>query len=82
MKAWAGRGRERTVRLNAKVWESFRRHVAQMTRTYRDYPSVIFHQIDNELVYNNGMNLYGGDLTLIDGGGRPDSWPQRAAGAR
>ena len=37
-----------------------------MTKAYRNHPSVIFYQIENELVYINGMNIYGGDLPLIE----------------
>lgn len=51
---------------NERVWASFRRHVDQMTKAYRNHPSIIFYQIENELVYINGMNLYGGHLPIIE----------------
>jgi len=51
---------------NEPVWASFRRHIDQLTRAYRNHPSVIFYQIENELVYINGMNLYGGHLPVIE----------------
>jgi hypothetical protein len=51
---------------NEPVWASFRRHIDQLTRAYRNHPSIIFYQIENELVYINGMNLYGGHLPVIE----------------
>ena len=36
--------------VNEKVWEGFRRHMAQLTRAYRNHPSVILYQVENELV--------------------------------
>lgn len=51
---------------NEPVWASFRRHIDQLTKAYRNHPSVIFYQIENELVYINGMNLYGGHLPIIE----------------
>ncbi len=51
---------------NEAVWAGFRRHIDQLTRAYRNHPSVIFYQIENELVYINGMNLYGGHLPVIE----------------
>jgi len=51
---------------NELVWAVFRRHIDQFTRAYRNHPSIIFYQIENELVYINGMNLYGGHLPIIE----------------
>jgi beta-galactosidase len=51
---------------NERVWASFRQHIDQLTKAYRNHPSVIFYQIENELVYINGMNLYGGGLPVIE----------------
>jgi len=51
---------------NGPAWEGFRRHIDQLTRAYRNHPSVIMYQIENELVYINGMNLYGGFLDVIE----------------
>ena len=51
---------------NEPVWTSFRRHINQFTKAYRNHPSIIFYQIENELVYINGMNLYGGHLPVIE----------------
>ncbi|MBE0534413.1 MAG: hypothetical protein IH624_02005 [Phycisphaerae bacterium] len=53
-------------RPNEPVWAGFRQHIDQLTRAYRNHPSVIFYQIENELVYINGMNLYGGHLPVIE----------------
>ncbi len=51
---------------NERVWAGFRQHVDQLTKAYRNHPSIIFYQIENELVYINGMNLYGGHLPIIE----------------
>jgi len=51
---------------NKRVWANFRRHVAQMTKAYRNHPSVIFYQIENELIYINGMNVYKRDLPVLE----------------
>ncbi len=61
-----GSGDERVVELNHVLWENFRRHMAQVARAYRNHPSVILYQVENELVYINGMNVYGGELDLIE----------------
>ena len=53
--------------VNEPVWENFREHMAQVARAYRNHPSVIFYQVENELVYINGMNIYGGYLDKIEG---------------
>ena len=52
--------------VNEPVWENFREHMAQVARAYRNHPSVIFHQVENELVYINGMNIYGGYLDKVE----------------
>jgi beta-galactosidase len=51
---------------NEPVWANFRQHMAQVARAYRNHPSVIFHQVENELVYINGMNIYGGYLDTVE----------------
>jgi len=51
---------------NEPVWEGFRRHMAQVAKAYRNHPSVIFYQVENELVYINGMNIYGAYLDKIE----------------
>jgi len=51
---------------NAPVWEGFERHLTQLAKAYRNHPSVIFYQAENELVYITGMNLYGGHLPAIE----------------
>jgi len=61
-----GPGGERLLKVNEPVWEGFRRHMAQVARAYRNHPSVIFYQVENELVYINGMNIYGGYLNQIE----------------
>jgi hypothetical protein len=40
--------------------------MAQVAKAYRNHPSVILYQVENELVYINGMNIYGSDLPLIE----------------
>ena len=52
--------------VNEPVWENFREHMAQVAKAYRNHPSVIFHQVENELVYINGMNIYGGYLDKVE----------------
>jgi hypothetical protein len=62
----SGRGEQQEVRPNEVLWENFREHSAQVARAYRNHPSVMLYQIENELVYINGMNIYGGDLDRIE----------------
>ncbi len=58
---------ERVLAPNKVLWENFREHIDQLTRAYRNHPCVIFYQIENELVYINAMNRYGGeDLGKIE----------------
>ena len=52
---------ERVFEPNELLWGNFRRHIAQLTRAYRNHPSVIFYQVENELVYINGMNRHSGE---------------------
>jgi beta-galactosidase len=52
--------------VNEPLWENFRRHMAQVARAYRNHPSVIFYQVENELVYINGMNIYGSYLDRVE----------------
>ena len=52
--------------VNELLWENFREHMAQVAKAYRNHPSVIFYQVENELVYINGMNIYGGYLDTIE----------------
>ena len=51
---------------NAPVWEGFERHIDQLTRAYRNHPSVIFYQVENELIYITGMNVYGSYLDRVE----------------
>ena len=53
--------------VNEPVWEGFRRHMVQLAQAYRNHPSVIFYQVENELVYITGMNIYGGYLDRVEG---------------
>lgn len=52
--------------VNEPVWKNFRQHMAQVAKAYRNHPSVIFYQVENELVYINGMNIYGGYLDRVE----------------
>lgn len=51
---------------NQPVWDGFRRHMEQLARAYRNHPSVIFYQVENELVYITGMNIYGSYLDTVE----------------
>ncbi|MGD8240751.1 MAG: glycoside hydrolase family 2 TIM barrel-domain containing protein, partial [Armatimonadota bacterium] len=51
---------------NEPVWEGFRRHMEQLALAYRNHPSVIFYQVENELVYITGMNIYGAYLDRVE----------------
>ncbi len=44
--------------LNPRLWPNLHRHIDQFTRAYRNHPSVITYQIENEFLYINGWNLY------------------------
>lgn len=59
------KGNPKFVR-NEIVWENYREHIGQMTKAYRNHPSVIFYQIENELVYITGMNRFGDYLPDIE----------------
>lgn len=50
---------------NEAVWDGFRRHMTQMARAYRNHPSVIMYQVENELIYINGQNRYGSVMQQI-----------------
>lgn len=56
---------ERWLDPNWPVWEGFARHLDQLTRAYRNHPSVILYQVENELVYITGMNIYGAYLDRV-----------------
>ncbi|TVR49855.1 MAG: hypothetical protein EA425_11280 [Puniceicoccaceae bacterium] len=43
---------------NRLLWENMREHIDQMTRAWRNHPSVIIYQVENEFLYINGWNLY------------------------
>ncbi len=47
---------ERFIEPNRPVWESWKRHLRQLAKAYRNHPSVLVYQVENELVYINGMN--------------------------
>ena len=47
---------ERFIEPNRPVWESWERHMRQLTKAYRNHPSVLVYQVENELIYINGMN--------------------------
>jgi glycosyl hydrolase family 2 len=51
---------------NELVWKNFQEHMTQVAQAYRNHPSVIFYQVENELVYINGMNIYGSHLEAIE----------------
>ncbi len=51
---------------NWPVWEGFQRHLEQLAKAYRNHPSVIFYQTENELVYITGMNVYGAYLDQLE----------------
>ena len=49
---------KQVVQLNKVLWDNFREHVAAMARAYRNHPSVLMYQVENELIYINGQNRY------------------------
>lgn len=51
---------------NPLVWANFREHVEQVTRAYRNHPSVFFYSVENELIYINGQNVFGGILDEVE----------------
>jgi len=51
---------------NPLVWENFREHIAQETRAYRNHPSIFFYSVENELIYINGQNVFGGIIDQIE----------------
>ena len=51
---------------NWPAWEGFNRHLDQLTRAYRNHPSVIMYQAENELVYITGMNVYSQYLDRVE----------------
>jgi beta-galactosidase len=48
------------------VWDNFREHMEQAAKAYRNHPSILLYQAENELVYINGMNRYGSSLDEIE----------------
>jgi len=56
---------EPTVIPNKPVWDGFKRHMRQLAKAYRNHPSVIMYQVENELVYITGMNM-GYDLDDLE----------------
>ena len=52
--------------LNQPVWDGFREHLVQTVRAYRNHPSIIMYQAENELVFINGQNRYGFAMDLIE----------------
>jgi glycosyl hydrolase family 2 len=47
------------VKTNEPVWDEFRRHMRQITRAYRNHPSVLMYSLENETIYINAQNFYG-----------------------
>lgn len=54
--------------LNKRVWDGYRLHLEQMVKAYRNHPSVLMYQAENELVFINGQNRYGPAMDLIQQG--------------
>ena len=50
---------------NEPMWEGFRQHMRQLARAYRNHPSVIMYQVENELIYINGQNRHDGAIDEI-----------------
>jgi len=57
--------KKRKTVLNRRVWGNFREHLVQMVKAYRNHPSVLMYQVENELVYINGQNRYSWALEEI-----------------
>ncbi len=51
---------------NPLVWANFREHIEQVTRAYRNHPSVFFYSVENELIYINGQNVFGGIIDEVE----------------
>ena len=51
---------------NPIVWENFREHLQQVAKAYRNHPSVIVYSVENELMYINAQNVYGGEMDEIE----------------
>ena len=56
---------ERFIEPNRPVWQGWERHMRQLTKAYRNHPSVLVYQVENELIYINGMNR-GYDLDSME----------------
>ncbi|MFW6161612.1 MAG: glycosyl hydrolase 2 galactose-binding domain-containing protein [Planctomycetota bacterium] len=56
----------RLFKRNETLWQNLHEHMAQVAKAYRNHPSVIMYQAENEFVYITGMNRYGGHLDLVE----------------
>lgn len=54
-----------TWKRNEIVWENYRNHMAQVAQAYRNHPSVIMYQAENELVYITGTLRYANVLDEV-----------------
>ena len=51
---------------NPLVWSNFSEHLQQVARAYRNHPSVLVYSVENELMYINGQNVYGGEMDALE----------------
>ncbi len=51
---------------NPVTWENFNAHIDQVTRAYRNHPSVMVYSLENELLLINGR-LGCGDMPMVEG---------------
>ncbi|MEI6602223.1 MAG: glycoside hydrolase family 2 TIM barrel-domain containing protein [Clostridia bacterium] len=51
---------------NKIMFENFKENIEQMVQNYRNHPSIIFYSLENEFLYINAGNIYGGFMTQIE----------------
>ncbi len=51
---------------NPVVWENFQEHLQQVVKAYRNHPSILVYSVENELMYINAQNVYGGEMDAME----------------
>src|SRR5205085_1744156 len=51
---------------NPLVWKNFDEHIMQVTQAYRNHPSILIYSVENELMYINAQNVYGGEMDSME----------------
>jgi hypothetical protein len=52
--------------LNPLVWANFREHIDQVTRAYRNHPSIMLYSLENEILYITAHNIFSNSLDMIE----------------